>query len=672
MRPILIAHFLIFMTGFSFAQQAAALPGRYCDLGKDARFRLLRILGTPELHPTYTSTSAFSADRRVAVYVEDLSTGADDKPMFRSRIIVGAPGGKVWPREIDVPGKTVTALCISADGTRALLAGETVPEKEKNPDTYLSLWDLNAGKEIKSFITHERQIMSVALSRDAATALTGTSENLKRWDLKTGKELLLYGEKDKSSVTALAYLPEGKCFLAGFRGGEVRLYEVERNKHVRAFKAKGELSFVWHLAPSQDGKRFVSADYQPTVSLWETETGKELGTLRVDKKGAEEAVTGIALGDDKKTVLIAWQKVAPDADEFASARLSAWNGETGKTEWSHTASYRGRLPMLAQDGKLLVGGGPNLFEVWSIKEGKRLQSLGGHKSPVNSVAAWPDGEILSGGQEGALLRWRDGELLGKIDAHTGAVIAMTMSKDRKQLLTIGGDRTAKLWHPGQTKAAQTLKGHAGPITSAAFSTSGRWAATGSGDRSARIWDLMTGKEIASFAGHSEGVNAVAISPDDQWLATASDDATIKLWPLKDGKLDADRDTIALEKHKKAVMCIAFTADGKRLVSGSQDQTVMVWDCQKGSMDFMITGHKNWITSVLAHDANTILTTSDDLNVCAWDLATGNEIGRIDFGKVGDCPRCLATLGNRVLVGSSSWMIYEFEMVKSKGSKGSSK
>jgi hypothetical protein len=46
-----------------------------------------------------------------------------------------------------------------------------------------------------------------------------------------------------------------------------------------------------------------------------------------------------------------------------------------------------------------------------------------------------------------------------------------------------------------------------------------------------------------------------------------------------------------------------------------------------------------------------------------------EIGLIDFGSVGDCPRCLATITpNRFIVGTSSWMLYEFQRTASAKSK----
>ena len=56
----------------------------------------------------------------------------------------------------------------------------------------------------------------------------------------------------------------------------------------------------------------------------------------------------------------------------------------------------------------------------------------------------------------------------------------------------------------------------------------------------------------------------------------------------------------------------------------------------------------------------------DLTACRWDLASAKETGRIDFGVIGDCPRCLATLAaDRFVVGTSSWMLFEFEMKNQK-------
>jgi WD40 repeat protein len=674
------------------AQQSTdALPPRFAPLAKNDRFRLVRVLGTPEMPAIHHQASAFSADGKLAVYAEDLSSGGDDKPRLRTRLLVWDLPARSWPREIEIDEKNVSALALSADGSKALLAGQIVvgvrKEKKKDRDkevevtvvdfgAYFGVWDLKTGKEVRSFpIKASEPPAGVALGPDEATALTGGKDGVQRWSLKDGKLLASFRDKAARPVMVLAHLPDGKRFLAGNwiddakRLGNVYLWDVARKEPVQTYPAKGDLGLILSLAVSRDGKRFVCGDTRPSLSVWETDTGKEIGVLQNKKDAVEEFVTSALLADDGKTVLAVFSKVNAEPDDAAPARLVAWDTDAKKVLWSHGVPYRGRAPMLVQDGKLLIGGGPNLFDEWDIKEGKPLTSWGGHKGTIHALAALPGGDILSAGQEGQVLTWRKGAVVGKRPAHAGAVGVMTLSPDKKQWLTAGADRIIKLWGVDGDKPVHEFKGHTGPVTSLAFSKSG-WAVSASGDRTVKTWDLKTGKEIANFVDHAEAVNAVAISPDDRWIASGSDDATIRLTPVKDGKLDPDREPLLLEKHKKPISCLAFSPDGKTLLSGSQDQTMIVWDWQKEKATRTIPGHKNWITSILFIDDGSVLTTSDDLTICKWEVASGKEIGRIDFGSVADCPRCVARLGpDRLLVGTSNWLIYEFEMLPPAKSRG---
>ena len=613
--------------------------------------------------PTFLAASAFSPDGKRAVYVEDLSSATDEVMRWRSRFYIWDAKHKSWPRELDVDGKNIWTLALSADGGKALVTGQLGVGKDKEDRAYLSLWDVNANKELHSIVTKEAQpFQSAALGPDGTTAIT--SGRLKRWDLKATKELASYGGKDHPNVSAVEFLPGGKQFLAGcWRTGAIDLWDVNTtDKPVRTFQIQGGKNFFSHLAVAANGKRFVSVEFPLHVTLWNIDTGKAIATLPSDKRTVEEDVLNVALADDGKTVLCTWGHETPAADDFQCARLIAWDAAANKIVWSHPVGYRGRPPMLVQGDKLLIGGGPNLLDTWSIKDGKLLESRGGHYGPVNVVAVLPNGDLLSAGQEGVLMTWRNGHVVRKQPAHTGAITALALSRDRKLRLTAGADQIVKLWAADKAKSLHEFKGHTGTLTAIEFSGDGRWAASGSADRSVKTWDLATGKEIVTLAGHSEGVNAIAISADGLWLASASGDATIKLWPIKAGNLDPDREAITLDQHKKAVTCLAFSPDGKMLVSGSQDQTLKVWDWAGGKLTRTIAGHKNWVTSVRFADAKSILTTSDDLSVCRWNVATGHETGRVDFGAVGDCPRCLALAGpDRFVVGTASWVIFEFAM-----------
>ena len=126
MRRLLASLIALACIGQGFTQEKSAIPPRFQPLAKNARFQLMRVLGTPEMPPIHHQASAFSVDGKLAVYAEDLSGGAADKPHLRTRLLLWDMATKAWPREIEIDGKNVTAMCLSADGTKALLAGQIV------------------------------------------------------------------------------------------------------------------------------------------------------------------------------------------------------------------------------------------------------------------------------------------------------------------------------------------------------------------------------------------------------------------------------------------------------------------------------------------------------------------------------------------------------------------
>jgi len=678
---------------------AQELPPRFAPLLKNERFQLLRVMGTPEMPPSFLKVSAFSADGKRAVYAEDLSSGGDDKVTLRVRINVW-DNGATWPREFELQGKNVTALSLSADGKRAVLAGLVpAPKAKAKPGdkddapkftAYLSLFDLDAGKESHSVTTKEEFIPSVALASDGVTALAVGRNQVTRWDLKAGKEIGAYKDKERRLPTTVVFLPGDKSFLAGYQtsmitdnvtAAGVLRWDIDQPKKPIASYGNSD---VWqHIAVSRDGKRFATADFNPVllpgntvnvgpgVTLWQIDAAKKpIGTQRLKITTADEVVTSLGLAADAKTVLAVFAKPNPTAEDYFCARIFAWDGAANKTLWSHKAEYRGTTPMLVKGDKLLVGGGPNPLVTWSITDGKRLGTVTGHDCPVGSLVVLASGDAISAGLDGMLITWRDGKIVQRTPAHNGAVTALAGSRDRKLLASAGADLVIQL---DKGKGLTFGKGHTATITSLAFANSGTWLASASADRGVKTWDLKSQKEVGTLTGHSDSVNVVALSPDECWIASGSDDTTIRVWPIKNGKLDADRDTIVLEGHKKAVTCLAFAPDGKTLLSAGQDNALKVWDWAKEKSIRTIAGHKNWITSIHLLDDGTALTTSDDLTVCLWDVGTGKEIGRIDFGAVGDCPRCLARSGpDRILVGTSNWLIYEFQLVKTKPGGGSSK
>src|SRR5439155_17856546 len=123
-------------------------------------------------------------------------------------------------------------------------------EKDLVPEfgAFLALWDLKAGKQLRYVpLKDAGPFACVAVAPDEATALTGGKDGVHRWDLKDGKPLGSYREKDVATqAMAVAFLPDGNRFLAGNwisdakRSGIVRLWDVGKKDPVRNYPAKGE------------------------------------------------------------------------------------------------------------------------------------------------------------------------------------------------------------------------------------------------------------------------------------------------------------------------------------------------------------------------------------------------------------------------------------------------
>jgi WD40 repeat protein len=268
-----------------------------------------------------------------------------------------------------------------------------------------------------------------------------------------------------------------------------------------------------------------------------------------------------------------------------------------------------------------------------------------------------------------------------IDAggHIGFVWKVLFTKDGQQLITVGEDRTVRVWDAatgetvrvyrppigegslGALRAAalspsgellavsgytvddavylislasgqlqRVLKGHDNVVFALAFSPDGKSLVSGSADQTARLWDVATGKCEQVLTGHTDRIMDAAFSQDGKHVATASYDRTVRVWSPATGKRTAE-----LTGHAAEVSCLAFSRDGDHLATGSKDQSVRLWTVRRDfapGKKFERLGAA--ITSVCFNrQATEVLFTrgTGDSHDCSLlDLATGKE--RLRFRK----------------------------------------
>lgn len=140
------------------------------------------------------------------------------------------------------------------------------------------------------------------------------------------------------------------------------------------------------------------------------------------------------------------------------------------------------------------------------------------------------------------------------------------------------------------------------------------AITVGADKTFKLWDLEDGSLVKTVTAHEGGVRAVAVSADGKLIATGGADRKIKLWN-PDGAL-----VRSIDAHDGDVTCLSFSADGTRLASGGADNKVKQWKASDGSLVFTASYHQAPLLSVFAGPGFMLSTATDG------KFVVGNEEG----------------------------------------------
>jgi WD40 repeat protein len=275
------------------------------------------------------------------------------------------------------------------------------------------IWDLAAGKELRQLRGKDPQgpiFMPYGLTNNLCFANDSQTLALRSWDgaahvwnAASGKVLHTLSDPASSTnpnvmlnypygggFSAMAFSPSG-MFLATvgpvikpvvndnnravmlqrqMTQAVIRLWHVPTGRMLRQFDEQPQ--GIGALAFSPDGHSIASGNFNNTISLWETATGKERGQIQ-----AQSHVSCLA---------------------FSADGLS-----------------------------LIASGSDQVIRQWDVREMKLTGQVKGHQGAINSVAFAPDGRhVFSASDDTTLLAW-DRASLGKSERPPVATL------DAKQL-----------------------------------------------------------------------------------------------------------------------------------------------------------------------------------------------------------------------------------------------
>lgn len=314
-----------------------------------------------------------------------IATGDDDlKPMERAKEIE-----KAYPAlfNLVLTGHTgaVAGIAITPDGKTLVSIGN---------DNSVRLWDVAAGKLLKSLEGHTSWIGNVVVTPDSAKAITAGGDGVIRvWDLKAGKQADSL-EGHAGSIRGLAISTDGHWLVSGGNDKTCRLWDLSTNKESKRFGSGKDA--IESVAISPDGGRILVGNESGTITVYDAKSGSVVSTF--DRHGTA-IVHAIIVTQDGKTAI-----------STARAReIQVWEVATGKLirTLSGHADQVYQVALSQDEKQLLSVSYDKTIRIWDLASGKELKKYEGHTDGVQGVCYSPNGRtIYSASWDKTVRKWR--------------------------------------------------------------------------------------------------------------------------------------------------------------------------------------------------------------------------------------------------------------------------
>jgi WD40 repeat protein len=444
-------------------------------------------------HGSEVTSASISPDGRLLV-----TTGRDGV----ARLWSIADGGRPL-RVLRGHSGQITAGVVSPDGTLLTTTGT---------EGRAQVWEVPAGRFVTTLTGHPNRVGGAAFSRDSQSVVTWDAGGLARVGSPRSPvpSALLAGHPD--AVTGASFDASGDVVLTTSADGRARLWRAGVDTALRPLTTVPDP--VNEAAYGANGD-VVAASTAEGLEILETSRGGVLSEI------TSVSAHAVALSRDGSSVAAA-----------SGDQVSIWDAEGGPPRSiDETATALAFGP----DGDLALGMESGSIGIWA-QDGSRASLLEGASSGrVTSVGFDAAGDRLAAGfEDGTLAVWRL-------------------------------DTEARLYHVAVNRAATR-------VASVAFSPDGRQIVTAGGELTARVWNAATGRPFYALRAHSNIVRAAAYSPNGDWLLTTASGAA-GIWDA------ATRQRLLLLQGEGTLLTSSFDSSSVRVTTVARSGMLSAYSCE---------------------------------------------------------------------------------------------
>jgi WD40 repeat protein len=393
-----------------------------------------RLLRTFKGHNECVYTVALSPDGRL------LAAGGSDPDVFLWDVQTGKELQRLVGHQAEV-----RALAFSPDGrTLATAAGTTS-----------RLWDVQTGRELCPLPGHQTCVSSAVFSPDGTRIATAGGRAILLWDNSSGKlRHTLTTTNDESDafdsqaaeLSATAFSPDGTIAVGWGWGKRPYYWDIATGNALCRFPQltdyrMGRMEFSPNLKTLATWRR-RDVQWDSTMHLWDAASGKELQAFNIALPGFR--------GFDGVVVFSPGGRFLAAGSHSLMSSVCLWETATGKELGScrPNGDLSGPLCFSPDETLLAAAGRSGQVELWHIASQRHIRELKGPDRKIVCIAFSPDARtIATGDEDGGLRLWEvssGGQRLS-LEGHRGAVRTVSFSPDGRQLISAGDDSTALVW-----------------------------------------------------------------------------------------------------------------------------------------------------------------------------------------------------------------------------------
>lgn len=455
------------------------------------------------------------------------------------------------------------------------------------------VWDTNTHALIRTFDANH--VVDLAFSPDSSQLIIShgfgaTSNDLKIWDIESGREIVTLGE---GVFTGLTFSPDG-VYIAGIRLSsccfDTYVWDVAFGETLleKSMDIQADDDLV---AFSPDGQTLVVVDRSGSFSVLDSHTREVIHTVVLDLNlddlhPAEAAFT--LDGDSLVTV-------------SSQGIIRIWEAENYSLTSTIDLNWNPRLARLSPDGKRIAAINWNgSMRVWDTRTGELVNQRENFIAGNPLVDFSPDGTLLASADfYGAIWIWDVASGIPRLTLprYESPITSLDFNSDGTVLASASRDGTVHLWDitSGERYHTITTDGGGPHITTSIDSQDRLLIADG---QLVQLYDLATYKPIAWFHDLNtfssqfetkEFISAIAFENDR--LAVATSVGNIYFWEIGE-PVNITRELTHLNIHVMAI----YNADN--LIFAGENSVVLEWS---SSGIRILTPHNSWIYALASYD-----------------------------------------------------------------------